>query len=91
MYRRHRRHTHVAAFVELIRTLVHPSVHPHVVGFTVASVEANVRYLNEHAFIELFSGFVFHLLNVSSRPIKQYDFKVGNAMIYYRFLIFYIS
>ena len=37
----------VPAFVELIRTLVHPSVRSHVAGFTVARVEANVRYLNE--------------------------------------------
>ena len=37
----------VPALVHLIRTLVHPSVHPHVEGFTVGRVEANVQYLNE--------------------------------------------
>jgi hypothetical protein len=37
----------VPAFVKLVHTLVHPSVHSHVAGFTVERVEASIQYLNE--------------------------------------------
>ena len=62
-----------------------------VTGNTPRLSQTTTAHSHHHAFIELSFGFVFHLQNTGSRPIKEHAFKVGNAMIYYRFLIFYIS